>query len=68
MYPGVGTFVLIRPTQTFYERIKIVPVSAGGTYNKSIVGSELAMFEGCGHRPEIEKSQEFIDWVQSFLA
>ena len=22
MYPGVGTFVLIRPTQTFYERIK----------------------------------------------
>ena len=21
MYPGVGTFVLIRPTQTFYERI-----------------------------------------------
>ena len=25
MYPGVGTFVLIRPTQTFYERIKIGP-------------------------------------------
>ena len=24
MYPDVGTFVLIRPTQTFYERIKIV--------------------------------------------
>ena len=23
MYPGVGTFVLIRPAQTFYERIKI---------------------------------------------
>ena len=23
LYPGVGTFVLIRPTQTFYERIKI---------------------------------------------
>ena len=23
MYPGVGTFVLIRPTQTFYERINI---------------------------------------------
>ena len=22
LYPGVGTFVLIRPTQTFYERIK----------------------------------------------
>ena len=24
MYPGAGTFVLIRPTQTFYERIKHV--------------------------------------------
>ena len=23
MYPGAGTFVLIRPAQTFYERIKI---------------------------------------------
>ena len=23
MYPGVGTFVLIRLAQTFYERIKI---------------------------------------------
>ena len=23
MYPDVGTFVLIRPTQTFYERIKV---------------------------------------------
>ena len=22
MYPGEGTFVLIRPAQTFYERIK----------------------------------------------
>ena len=24
MYPGAGTFVLIRPAQTFYERIKIL--------------------------------------------
>ena len=24
MYPGAGTFVLIRPAQTFYERINIV--------------------------------------------
>ena len=23
MYPGVGTFVLIRPAQTFYERIML---------------------------------------------
>ena len=23
MYPGVGAFVLIRPAQTFYERIRV---------------------------------------------
>ena len=27
MYPGVGTFVLIRPTQTFYERINHAYIS-----------------------------------------
>jgi pimeloyl-ACP methyl ester carboxylesterase len=47
---------------------KIVPLSAGRIYNKSIAGSELAVLEKCGHRPEIEKSQEFIDLVQNFLA
>lgn len=47
---------------------RIVPISAGHIYNRSIVGSELATFEGCGHRPEIEKSRHFIDRVQSFLA
>ena len=31
MYPGVGTFVLIRPAQTFYERININAIlNAGG--------------------------------------
>ena len=47
---------------------RIVPLSAGQTYNRSIVGSELAMFEECGHRPEIERSQAFIDRVKNFLA
>ena len=47
---------------------KIVPINAGHIYHKSIDGSELATLEECGHRPEIEKSQEFIDRVQKFLA
>lgn len=47
---------------------KIVPINAGHIYNRSIAGSELTTLEGCGHRPEIEKSQEFINRVQSFLA
>jgi pimeloyl-ACP methyl ester carboxylesterase len=47
---------------------KVVPVSVAEVFHKSIAGSELVVFEGCGHRPEIEKSQEFIDRVQRFLA
>ncbi len=47
---------------------KVVPVSAAEVYHHSIAGSELVVFEGCGHRPEIEKSQEFVERVQRFLA
>lgn len=57
------------PTLVIWGRQdRIVPVSAAEVYHKSIAGSELVVFEGCGHRPEIEKSQEFIDRVQSLLA
>ena len=36
MYPGVGTFVLIRPTQTFYERIKITKTSTPRYISKGV--------------------------------
>jgi pimeloyl-ACP methyl ester carboxylesterase len=56
------------PTLVLWGRQdKIVPISAGQIYNRSITGSELAMFEGCGHRPEIEQAQGFIERVQQFL-
>ena len=45
----------------------VIPLSAGEVYRKSIPGAELAVLEGCGHRPEIEKSDEFIMRVASFL-
>lgn len=46
----------------------IIPLSAAEVYNQSIQGSELAIIEGCGHRPEIEKPDEFVALVQKFLA
>jgi len=46
---------------------KVVPVSTGQIYNRSIAGSELAVLENCGHRPESEKPEQFISWVQNFL-
>ncbi len=45
----------------------IVPLSAGEVYKQSIPGAELVVLEGCGHHPEIEKSDQFITLVQKFL-
>ena len=47
---------------------RIVPLSAGKAYNRAIAGSELTVFEGCGHRPEIERTSEFVDRLRGFLA
>ncbi len=46
----------------------IVPISAGELYHESIPGSRLEVFEGCGHRPEVEKTAEFVELVHQFLS
>jgi len=46
---------------------KVVPISAAQVYHKSIKNSRLLEIEGCGHRPEIEKSDLFTKEVQNFL-
>ena len=45
----------------------IVPAVVGEDYAKSLPGAKLVCFDGCGHRPEIEKCQQFVKEVQSFL-
>ena len=45
----------------------IVPLSAGEVYHRSIEGSRLAVIDDCGHRPEIEKPDEFVELVEKFL-
>ena len=56
------------PTLVLWGRQdQIVPLSAGQIYHRSITGAELAIFEGCGHRPEIEHAQGFIERVHHFL-
>jgi len=45
----------------------VVPLSVGELYHKQIAGSKLVTFDNCGHMPEIEKSAEFIQQVESFL-
>lgn len=46
----------------------VIPASAGETYNKAIVGSKLALLDRCGHRPESEKTEEFVKLLRDFLA
>ena len=46
----------------------IVPISSGQVYHEAIEGSRLAVLEDCGHRPEIEKSAEFVGMVHRFLS
>ncbi|HTY56467.1 MAG TPA: alpha/beta hydrolase [Candidatus Binataceae bacterium] len=46
---------------------RVVPRSVIDTYYRAIAGSKLVMFENCGHRPEIEKTDEFVSEVRNFL-
>ena len=45
----------------------IIPLSAGQLYNESIPNSRLAVLDDCGHRPEIERPDEFAEVVRGFL-
>ena len=46
----------------------IVPISAGELYHESIPGSRLVVLEDCGHRPELEKTTEFVQLVDKFFS
>ena len=46
---------------------KIVPIDAGRIYHESIPGSSIEVMENIGHRPEIEKPNEFTKLITKFL-
>jgi len=59
------------PTQLIWGREdRVVPVSAATAYKNALANTDvrLAVFDECGHRPEIEKSAEFIKTMREFLA
>jgi pimeloyl-ACP methyl ester carboxylesterase len=47
-----------------------VPVTAAEPYKNALKNTDvkLTIFDHCGHRPEIEKSAEFVKLVREFLA
>ena len=46
----------------------LLPVADAYTFNKGIVGSEVVIFDGCGHAPQVEKVLDFNKAVLAFLA
>ena len=45
----------------------IVPVDAFRIYTESIPGSTLNLIDQSGHRPEIEKTEDFLKVITKFL-
>ncbi|MHB8382234.1 MAG: alpha/beta fold hydrolase [Candidatus Binataceae bacterium] len=45
----------------------VVPPSAAQAWQAAIQGARLVMFDACGHRPEIERSADFIREAEAFL-
>ncbi|MXZ90806.1 MAG: alpha/beta hydrolase [Chloroflexi bacterium] len=46
---------------------RIVPVSAGEEYQRRIPGSRLEVIDQCGHHPELEATERFVEVVEGFL-
>ncbi len=47
---------------------KLLPLADATTFNKGIAGSELVIFDACGHVPQFEKAADFNKTVIAFLA
>src|SRR6266852_6260465 len=46
---------------------KLLPIGAGERYAAGIAGAKLVSFEKCGHVPPVEKTEEFVAAVVTFL-
>ncbi len=45
----------------------LIPTSAGEAYQQAIQGARLEILPGCGHHPELEKTEEFVRLVRDFF-
>lgn len=45
----------------------VVPCSAGEVYRRAIPDAKLVVFPDCGHRPELEKREDFLAELTVFL-
>jgi len=49
------------------EHDAITPINSGEIYHQEIRNSRLKVINDCGHMPEMEKPEEFVDVVGEFL-
>ena len=61
---GVKTPTLI----VWGKQDAIIPVNCGELYHQALRNSSLHVIDRCGHSPNLEKPQEFLQTVQAFLA
>ena len=47
---------------------KLAPVECGQMFQQAIPGSELVVLDNCGHVPQIEKPEEFLQTALDFLS
>lgn len=47
---------------------KLLPIAAGERYAAGIAGAKLVSFDKCGHVPPVEKTEEFVAALASFLS
>jgi pimeloyl-ACP methyl ester carboxylesterase len=45
----------------------IVPVTAANDYRRALKNSKLVVLDNCGHRPELESLDRFVDETRNFL-
>ncbi|MFT3746509.1 MAG: alpha/beta fold hydrolase [Pyrinomonadaceae bacterium] len=58
-----------KPTLIIWgKQDRLLPVADAYTFNKGIAGSELVVFDACGHVPQFEKTADFNKAVLDFLA
>ena len=57
-----------KPTLIIWGRQDgLLPVADAAVFNKGIAGSQLVIFENCGHAPQFEKAADFNREVLKFL-
>jgi pimeloyl-ACP methyl ester carboxylesterase len=46
---------------------KLIPLECGQMFKQAIPGSDLVVIDNCGHVPQMEKTEEFVNAAVEFF-